>query len=76
MSEKNCRNLVEWLDGVILLCEKGDGFYVPKLSDLKQYCKSKGHSNCPFYLTFADLKPEINVACIDRKGKGNEIYCK
>ncbi len=76
MSEKKCHNLVEWLDGVILLCEKGDGFYVPKLSDLKQYCKSKDHNNCPFYMKFSEFRPEIHAAYMDRKGGGNEIFCK
>lgn len=76
MSTQKCHNLVEWLDGVILLCEKGDGFYVPKLADLKQYCKSRDHNKCPFFTKFADFNPEINIVCIDRKVRNNEIFCK
>lgn len=60
MHTNRCNNLVEWLDGVILLCEKGDGFYVPDHTDLKQYCKSKAHNKCPFYLKFADYTSDIN----------------
>lgn len=60
MGTNRCNNLVEWLDGVILLCEKGDGFYVPNNSDLKQYCKSTAHNKCPFYLKFEDFHSDIN----------------
>jgi hypothetical protein len=76
MSVQKCHNLVEWLDGVILLCEKGDGFYVPKLMDLKRYCKSKDHSSCPFYMKFTDLSSDMNVACLSRKVMNNEIHYK
>ncbi len=76
MGAQKCHNLVEWLDGVILLCEKGDGFYVPKLTDLKQYCKSKDHSKCPFYMKFSDLSSEVNIACLSGKVMNNEVYCK
>ncbi len=76
MSTHKCHNLVEWLDGVILLCEKGDGCYVPKLTDLKQYCKSKDHYKCPFNVKFSDFSTDLNIACLSRKVMNNEIYCK
>jgi hypothetical protein len=76
MNTRNCHNLVEWLEGVILLCEKGEGFYVPKLSELKQYCKNKDYNDCPFYTKFKDARPDINVASLNRKATVNEIYCK
>ena len=76
MGARKCHNLVEWLDGVILLCEKGDGFYVPELTDLKQYCKSKDHSSCPFYTKFTDSSSVINIPCLSRKVMNDEISCK
>jgi len=60
MVTNECDNLVEWLDGVILLCEKGDGFYVPNNTDLKRYCKSKAHNKCPFFQKFAEFSSDIN----------------
>ena len=76
MGVPKCHNLVEWLDGVILLCEKGDGCYVPKLTDLKRYCKSKDHSSCPYYMKFSDSSSFMNTACFSRKVMNDEIYCK
>jgi hypothetical protein len=76
MSTRKCHNLIEWIDGVILLCEKGDGFYVPRLSELKQYCKNKDYNECPFYNKFQDARPDINAACINRRVMVNEINCK
>jgi hypothetical protein len=76
MSVQNCHNLVEWLDGVILLCEKGDGFYVPNLTDFKRYCKSKDHNSCPFYMKFTDTSADMNMAGLSRKVMNNEIHCK
>jgi hypothetical protein len=73
MGARKCHNLVEWLDGIILLCEKGDGFYVPNLTDINRYCKSRKHSNCPFYLKFSDLSSDMNRAFSSRKVMNNEI---
>ena len=76
MGAQKCHNLVEWLDGVILLCEKGDGFYVPKLTDLKRYCKSKDHSSCPCYMNFSDSSSVMNSSRLNRKVMNDEIYSK
>lgn len=64
MSSK-CHNLVEWRDGIILLCEKGDGCYVPKLSELKQYCKSKDYNTCPIYSKFPEISPDVNITSLN-----------
>jgi hypothetical protein len=74
MNTRKCHNLVEWMYGVILLCEKGDGFYVPKQSELKRYCKNKDYNDCPFYTKFKDARPDIASACLDRTATVNEIY--
>ncbi len=62
MGARKCHNFVEWLDGVILLCEKGDGFYVPKLTDIKKYCKSNDHRKCPLYIKFSNVSSNLEIA--------------
>lgn len=49
MNIAKCPNLVEWLDWVILLCEKGNKPYIPDLSELQTFCKNNNYHSCPFY---------------------------
>ena len=74
MNTRKCHNLVEWMDGVILMCEKGDGLYVPKLADLRQYCKNSDYDKCPFFTKFKDSRPDINIACLKNEATVNEIH--
>ena len=45
-----CPNLVEWIDWIILLCDKGKSPYVPDIHELRKYCKTDGYHKCPFYM--------------------------
>ncbi len=54
MKDHRCSNLVEWVDGVILLCDENGGYYVPEQSHIKQYCKNKQNSKCPYHTACAD----------------------
>jgi hypothetical protein len=56
---KRCPNLVEWIEWVILLCEKGKNPGIPNDSELHQYCKSNNYINCPF---FAKLEESLSNA--------------
>ena len=56
MTNIKCPNLVEWLDRVILSCEKSDRAYVPTLSELQRYCKSKGFQKCPYYVDSVNVE--------------------
>lgn len=47
--DTKCPNLVEWLEWVILMCKKRDRPYVPNISELQSYCKTKTHNKCPYY---------------------------
>jgi hypothetical protein len=51
MNITKCPNLVEWVDWVILLCEKGNKPYVPDVTELRKYCKSEDYRGCPYYTT-------------------------
>lgn len=55
MNIAKCPNLVEWLDWVILLCEKGNKPYIPDLSELQSFCKSSNYHSCPFYNNAGDM---------------------
>lgn len=48
MSKEKCPHLVEWLDWVILLCEKGKRPYVPTYQEMRSYCKSNNHVHCQY----------------------------
>lgn len=45
-----CPNLVEWIDWVVLLCDKGKSPYVPDICELQKYCKTATYHKCPFYV--------------------------
>jgi hypothetical protein len=47
--DAKCPNLVEWLEWVILMCNKRDRPYVPNISELQAFCKTKTHNKCPYY---------------------------
>ncbi len=51
MNITKCPNLVEWVDWVILLCEKGNKPYIPDLSELRRFCKNDNFKSCPYYTT-------------------------
>jgi hypothetical protein len=55
MNIAKCPNLVEWLDWVILLCEKGNKPYIPDLSELQKYCKNNNYNSCPYYIKPEDM---------------------
>lgn len=42
-----CQYLMKW---VISSCNALDELYVPSLFELQEYCYSKDHRKCPFYL--------------------------
>ena len=42
-----CPHLIKW---VISSCKALDRPYVPSLFELEEYCRTKGHRKCPFYL--------------------------
>ncbi len=44
----NCKNLVEWLDWVIVLCKAGDKPYIPNYSELNMFCKNENHAQCQY----------------------------
>lgn len=48
--DNKCPHLAEWSDRVILMCNKGDRTYVPDLSDLQSYCKTKTFNKCHYYV--------------------------
>ena len=72
MNVTKCPNLVEWVDWVILLCEKGNKPYIPDLSELKKYCKNNNYSGCPYYSTTEEM-PE-NTGYHDIKNNQKKIY--
>ncbi len=72
MTITKCPNLVEWVDWVILLCEKGNKPYVPDLSELSKYCKSKNYSGCPYYA--ATEKMLNNSGYKENKDNGENLY--
>lgn len=47
MNNAKCPNLVEWIDWVILMCNKGNKPYVPDQSELRDFCKNKSFNKCP-----------------------------
>lgn len=55
-----CPNLVEWIDWVILLCDKGKSPYVPDISELKKYCKTRIYHKCPFYVNSSETGANIS----------------
>lgn len=42
-----CPHLIKW---VISSCKALDRPYVPSLFELEEYCRTRGHRKCPFYL--------------------------
>jgi hypothetical protein len=74
MNNTKCPNLVEWLDWVILLCERGNRSYVPDIYELKQFCKRDYH-RCPFYsMNKADNLQEITK--YPGEANPDEVYSK
>ncbi|MBI4847881.1 MAG: hypothetical protein HY808_04785 [Nitrospirae bacterium] len=57
MNSVKCPELVEWVDGIILLCKKADKPYVPNLSEIHSYCKTKKYDKCPYSAKIKDLMP-------------------
>jgi len=71
MSENKCPNLVEWLDWVILMCNKGDRPYVPNTSELRTYCKNKSYRRCPHNNAF---EHQVGVKISNRTVNNYEIF--
>ncbi|RJQ23267.1 MAG: hypothetical protein C4560_00935 [Nitrospiraceae bacterium] len=67
MEEVKCPNLAEWQNWIILLCKKGSRPYVPKMSDLQTYCKTKNFSKCPY-----SAKVDSKAAFATHYRKGEE----
>jgi hypothetical protein len=42
-----CPHLMKW---VITSCKAPDKPYMPSLFELEEYCSTKDHRKCPFYL--------------------------
>lgn len=45
-----CPQLMEWSDGIILLCKEGNIAHVPDLSEINSYCRTKTYSKCHFHV--------------------------
>ena len=59
-----CPNLDKWI--ILNRCNAAEpahmgnnSFYIPSIFQITEYCKSRNHSKCPFYL-----------GCNGKKGKG------
>lgn len=70
MNENKCPNLVEWLDWVILMCNKGDRPYVPNTSELRTYCKNGSFQKCPHNIT---REHRLSIKISDRANSNYEI---
>ena len=57
--DNKCPHLVEWLDRVILMCDKSDSTYVPDLSDLQSYCKTKTYNKCHYSVKLDNFTPAV-----------------
>jgi hypothetical protein len=52
-----CPHLIKW---VVSACKAAEMSYVPSLFELEEYCKTKSHRKCPFYLKNIVVKKEID----------------
>lgn len=51
-----CPHLIKW---VISSCKAVDRPYVPSLFELEEYCRTRSHRKCPFYLREITDKAEF-----------------
>jgi hypothetical protein len=52
-----CPYLKRWL---VATCMIEDKIYVPSIFQLQEYCKTKGHKKCPFFMKNFSEKEEVN----------------
>lgn len=52
-----CPHLAKW---VVSVCKAVSNTYVPSNFELQEYCKTKSHKKCPFFLKNTAVKREAD----------------
>jgi hypothetical protein len=52
-----CPHLTKW---VTFACKAGEEYYFPSQFQLHEYCKTKEHKKCPFFLKKTSVEQEID----------------
>jgi hypothetical protein len=52
-----CPHLIKW---VTFACKAEDKLYFPSHFQLHEYCKTKEHKKCPFYIKKTSMEQEID----------------
>jgi len=55
-----CPHLIKW---VTFACNAEDKIYFPSHFQTHEYCKTKEHKKCPFYLKKTSMEGEIDAGC-------------
>lgn len=50
-----CPHLNRW---IVATCKIEERIYVPSVFQLNEYCKTRGHKKCPFFVTNVRAKKE------------------
>jgi hypothetical protein len=53
-----CPHLHRW---TVATCKIGDRIYVPSVFQLQEYCKTRGHKRCPFFVKNVSENRKVNA---------------